>query len=40
MEFDEDGKDEVNVEQIWNYIDPVASTSSKYLIYEVNLKII
>lgn len=33
-----DGKDKVVVEQIFNYVDPVASTSSKYLRFEVNLK--
>lgn len=34
-----DGKNEVVVEQILNYVDPVASTTSKYLRYEVNLMI-
>lgn len=33
-----DGKDEVVLEQILDCVDPVASTSSKYLIYEINLK--
>ena len=32
-----DGKDEVVLEQILYYVDPVASTSSKYLRFEVNL---
>lgn len=34
-----DSKDEVDIELSLKCIDPVASISSKYLIYKVNLKI-